>query len=268
MEKLNKGITLIALVITIIIMLILAGVALNLTLGEHGMFKIAGDAASEYEKAKIKEEIELAVMDIEHEEIASGNELTLEKIEEKLPGKLNNITAQLEDNKIVGEYKGYEYEIDNKFNVTIGKNNGTNIDEEEEKGEQFLFTYTGDYQEFQAKKAGYYKIECFGADGGKARADGVLSGKGGIGGYTSGTIYLNKNEKIYVYVGGKGEDAVTSKDVKGGYNGGGLGTWDRSDDDASGAGGGATDIRLVNGEWDNFDSLKSRIMVAGGGARS
>ncbi len=31
------------------------------------------------------------------------------------------------------------------------------------------------------------------------------------------------------------------------------------------SGGGATDIRLTNGSWDNFNSLKFRIMVAGGG---
>ncbi len=30
-------------------------------------------------------------------------------------------------------------------------------------------------------------------------------------------------------------------------------------------GGGATDIRLTNGNWNDFNSLKSRIMVAGGG---
>ena len=50
-----------------------------------------------------------------------------------------------------------------------------------------------------------------------------------------------------------------------GYNGGGLGTWDQEDDEAAGAGGGATDIRLVANDWDNFESLKSRIMVAAGG---
>ena len=37
----NKGITLIALVITIIVLLILAGVTINLTLGENGIFKTA-----------------------------------------------------------------------------------------------------------------------------------------------------------------------------------------------------------------------------------
>ena len=33
-------------------------------------------------------------------------------------------------------------------------------------------------------------------------------------------------------------------------------------------GGGATDIRLVGGEWNNFNSLKSRIMVAAGAGGS
>ena len=39
--KRNKGITLVALVVTIVIMLILAGVTLNIALGENGLFKMA-----------------------------------------------------------------------------------------------------------------------------------------------------------------------------------------------------------------------------------
>ena len=39
--KKQKGITLIALVITIIILLILAGVVINLTLGENGIIRLA-----------------------------------------------------------------------------------------------------------------------------------------------------------------------------------------------------------------------------------
>ena len=42
----------------------------------------------------------------------------------------------------------------------------------------------------------------------------------------------------------------------GSFNGGGPGQCN---------GGGASDVRLVNGAWNNFDSLKSRIMVAAGG---
>ena len=51
----NKGITLVALVVTIIIMLILAGVTLNIALGENGLFKMAQNSVVLY-KEKSKEE--------------------------------------------------------------------------------------------------------------------------------------------------------------------------------------------------------------------
>ena len=52
----NNAITLISLVITIIIMLILAGVTLNVTIGENGLFK----TAKQQKEDQIREELELA----------------------------------------------------------------------------------------------------------------------------------------------------------------------------------------------------------------
>ncbi len=52
----NKGITLVALVVTIIIMLILAGVTLRLTLGDNGLFKMAKNSVKAYEESSEKEE--------------------------------------------------------------------------------------------------------------------------------------------------------------------------------------------------------------------
>ena len=132
------------------------------------------------------------------------------------------------------------------------------------------FSCTEDYQEFVAPEYGNYKIELWGAAGGKNLDNNSYTNSGvrlgGKGAYTSGVITLNKNEKIYVYVGCKGRDAKKATIVAGGYNGGGRGDHDHSDDEASGAGGGATDVRLVKGDnWDDFTSLKSRIMIAGGG---
>ena len=60
-SNLEKGITLIALIITIIILLILAGIALNLTLGENGIINIAKRAQIETQKANEKEQITLDV---------------------------------------------------------------------------------------------------------------------------------------------------------------------------------------------------------------
>jgi len=54
------GITLIALVFTIIILIILAGVAISLSLGENGIFSKAQQAREEYANAQAKEETEIA----------------------------------------------------------------------------------------------------------------------------------------------------------------------------------------------------------------
>lgn len=54
--KQNKGITLIALVVTIIVLLILASIALNLTIGENGIFSRAQIAASTWRNAEANEQ--------------------------------------------------------------------------------------------------------------------------------------------------------------------------------------------------------------------
>ena len=46
-----KGITLIALVITIIVLIILTGVAINLTLGQNGLLNRTKEAREKYEIA-------------------------------------------------------------------------------------------------------------------------------------------------------------------------------------------------------------------------
>ena len=56
-EKQIKGITLIALVVTIIVLLILAGVALNLTIGQNGIFSRANDTVVINENASVYETI-------------------------------------------------------------------------------------------------------------------------------------------------------------------------------------------------------------------
>ena len=54
-----KGITLLALVVTIIVMLILAGITLNLTIGNNGIFKRAENARDTWEIAQSKEQSEM-----------------------------------------------------------------------------------------------------------------------------------------------------------------------------------------------------------------
>lgn len=69
----TKGITLIALVVTIIVLLILAAVAINLTLGENGIFRRAQEATEKWEEASKNEQKEMnSVVDF-IDELALGD---------------------------------------------------------------------------------------------------------------------------------------------------------------------------------------------------
>ena len=130
----------------------------------------------------------------------------------------------------------------------------------------YRVNYTGQSHQYIVPVTGTYKIELWGASGGDDMLQGIVyENTSGLGGYTSGTITLEKNTNLYIYVGGRGGQPVLRGNTPGGYNGGGSASHD-ADDESSGGGGGATDIRLIAGEWNNELSLKSRIMVAGGGA--
>lgn len=107
------------------------------------------------------------------------------------------------------------------------------------------FGYTGSPQSFTTSYDGKYMLEVWGAQGGNDIYY-PTTNIGGTGGYTKGEFTLSANTNLYVYVGGQGTGCTTSN-------------W------GSSGGGGATDIRLVSGDWNNQDGLYSRIIVAGGG---
>ncbi len=62
--KNQKGITLIALVITIIVLLILAGVSIAMLTGDNGILTRAGDAQEATTKAEAEEALKLALSEI------------------------------------------------------------------------------------------------------------------------------------------------------------------------------------------------------------
>ena len=116
----NKGITLVALVITIVILLVLAGIAISSLTGENGLFARAKQAKEKTVEGQLREEIVMAIQYIQAEELPKGNKVTLETlVDGQLESKLKDITAELEGNEINGEYKDYEYTIDSNLNVTI-----------------------------------------------------------------------------------------------------------------------------------------------------
>lgn len=115
------------------------------------------------------------------------------------------------------------------------------------------FSYSGSPKQWVSPVAGYYILECWGAQGASYTASGYTS-TGGKGAYVKGKANLTSSKTLYVYVG------QCPSSYQGGWNGGGTNTAGLPS-----GGGGATDISLRNGNWNSDTHLYSRIIVAGGG---
>lgn len=113
---------------------------------------------------------------------------------------------------------------------------------------------------------GVYRFECWGASGGSRDLE------SSSGAYVSGIISLRKMQKFFVFVGEKG--ALNRTRVS--FNGGGAAAFTFLSDSYvfpgsdsslsySASGGGSSDIRIEDGDWNDSVGLKSRIIVAAGG---
>ena len=94
----SKGITLIALVVTIVVIVLLGGMSINLLFGNEGILDKAKEAGKEYDVSAIKESLEL----------------------EKAPVQLEKLgTVNLED------YLAQITSGNKNFEVSVDENNGT-----------------------------------------------------------------------------------------------------------------------------------------------
>lgn len=131
------------------------------------------------------------------------------------------------------------------------------------------FDYKGSEQTFVAPIAGKYKLEVWGAQGGRISSD---LPEGGYGGYSVGEAPLYQGQTLYIYVGGAGY-YDTSKELGGsGYNGGENGAFKITTETIQGGagGGGATHIATEElGILSSFENNKGTVLiVAGGGGGS
>ena len=94
--KLKKevGITLISLVVTIIVLLILAGISINLTVGEHGIITNAKKAREEMIISQGKEKIEMGLSDISIGRIANGESCDLDYVSENIEGAIEGVKIE------------------------------------------------------------------------------------------------------------------------------------------------------------------------------
>lgn len=94
--KNNKGITLIALVVTIIVLLILAGVSIAMLTGQNGILNRASDAGESTAVANAKEKVTLAINEAitdYYKDTYTGSEATttLYSASKATLDKLNNV---------------------------------------------------------------------------------------------------------------------------------------------------------------------------------
>ena len=82
--KSNKGITLVALVITVVVMLILAGVTISVFTGTDGMFSSITQATREYKKQTMLEAVDLAKLYVELDGTYTDEPITITDVIDKI----------------------------------------------------------------------------------------------------------------------------------------------------------------------------------------
>ena len=135
----RSGITLIAIVITIIIMIILAGVSLNIGIGDNGLINKTGKTANNYNYDTTYEELYAQILEAQAEDIRT--EPTIKSVLKYLKNKYGNdeyiigrekekaiiVFDDIDDldddvDKVVVKYKGYEFEFDSNLKLAIFDN--------------------------------------------------------------------------------------------------------------------------------------------------
>ena len=126
MQRNTKGITLIALVVTVIVLIILAGVSISLVLGENGIVNKAKKAKENTELAKVEEETRLNELAKQIEEGTSGGTTnppeTIKNIEEVKGGSYFDKATTIKDSdgNLIKVPEGFKIAGDSGENVTDG----------------------------------------------------------------------------------------------------------------------------------------------------
>ena len=119
--KNKKGITLIALVVTVVVLIILAGVSINAVIGDDGIIKKAQNSANLTKEAEVKESINRTILEF----YLTDDYETLEdflnaKVSE---GKIDSVTKNA-DGTLTVKKGEYSVTVENKTNSSNGSSSG------------------------------------------------------------------------------------------------------------------------------------------------
>lgn len=271
MKKNKNGFTLVELLAVIVIFAVIVILAVNNIFSATKKSKDKALKASAISFIKSANDVAFQT-DVESVKLNNG---TFE---------IANIPVKLDGKKPDGGYLTFSnYEVTSgclrygdKY-VRISDGNVENIsnnkcdDTSSSKEVTYAFEYTGGIQQFKAEYSGTYKLEVWGAQGGSVFTS--VGKDGGYGAYSTGIITLNKDDVLYIAVGGhplnRSAKATSAELAKGGFNGGGsIGAVDNQYNGV--AGGGATHIAFTNKEDGTllYQDPADVVLVAGGGGGS
>ena len=159
LNKKEKGITLVVLVVTIIVLLILAGITINLIIGDNGLITRAKSATEEYEKAtkKEKEKLEnlygsIQIADDDNAEITINMKELKDIIDERVNEAISRETTGINANSLLM--------TSTNTKLSAGQENLTSFTNTFTDGEfEKYFEYNSSNGEITCKEGGWFLIE-------------------------------------------------------------------------------------------------------------
>lgn len=203
----TRGITLIALIITIIVLLILAGVAISLTIGEDGIFKKSEQSAGVYNKEEATEKMNMKITYSQMhtytqkqrmptlqelaDDLCEDKEIEYVQLESKQIAKLDKIVVG-ENKSIFTKIRAYPYEFEINSSLQLASIDGVRIDTNE--------TITISKEEYEQLKSDVEELKNIIKDANvqyqKLRSDDYEEVA-----FVSGTEYIAPCDGYYCFVG-------------------------------------------------------------------
>ena len=116
-----KGITLITLAITIVVLIILAGVCINAVMGDDGIIKKAHNSANLTKEAEVKEAINRTILEFY---LTNDYETLEDFLKAKVTeGKIDSVTKNA-DGTLTVKKENYSVKVENKTNSSGGSSSG------------------------------------------------------------------------------------------------------------------------------------------------